>query len=239
MSNSSKELSMLIIIDARIPESAIEKLSKFGEVFQLESFGTVYPSISGHPDIFMFQMENLVIIAPNAPRSLIDILKQHRITFLRGKEKLGNEFPETSYYNAVSTPQYLIHKQDYSTSCILRHSANKKFISVSQAYTRCNLLSLPDGSFITSDKGIEKTLTAEGLEVHYFDAHDVTLSGQDHGFLPGACGIMDNKVFLLGSLSHYSEGKRLQELFESKNISFEELYQGPLIDGGGVFFLNS
>ena len=230
---------MLIIIDARIPETAIEKLKEFGEVFQLESFGTVYPSISGHPDIFMFQMEELVIIAPNAPKSLIDALKHHRITFLKGKEKLGSKFPETTYYNAVSTPEYLVHKQELSTSCILRHSAKKKFISVNQAYTRCNLLALPDGSFITSDKGIEKTLIGEGLEVHYFAPQDVVLKGQDHGFLPGACGIYENKVFFIGSLSQYSEGERLKELLISKGLSIEELYQGPMIDGGGIFFLNS
>lgn len=239
MLNSSKELSMLIIIDARIPETAIERLKEYGTVFQLESFGTVYPSISGHPDIFMFQMEDIVIIAPNAPKSLIDALKQHRITFLKGKEKLGGKFPETSYYNAVSTPQYLIHKQEHTTSCILRHSSNKKFISVSQAYTRCNLLALPDGSFITSDKGIEKALKQEGMEVHYFIPNDVVLNGQDHGFLPGACGIFDNKVFFIGSLSQYTEGARLKELLESKGLSIEELYQGPMIDGGGIFFLNS
>ena len=239
MLNSSKELSMLIIIDSRMPETAIEKLQNFGTVFQLESFGTVYPSISGHPDIFMFQMEGLVIIAPNAPKSLIDTLKQHRITFLKGKEKLGNKFPETTYYNAVSTPKYLIHKQDHSTSCILRHSANKKFFSVSQAYTRCNLLPLPDGSFMTSDKGIEKGLIAEGLEVHYFAPDDVILKGQDHGFLPGACGVFENKVFFIGSLSQYADGARLRELLESKGLSIEELYQGPMIDGGGIFFLNS
>lgn len=239
MSNSSKELSMLIIIDARIPQTAIEKLKEYGTVFQLESFGTVYPSISGHPDVFMFQMEELVIIAPNAPKSLIDALKHHRVTFLKGKEKLGSKFPETSYYNAVSTSDYLIHKQDHSTSCILRHSAKKKFISVSQAYTRCNLLALPDGSFITSDKGIEKTLNGEGLEVHYFAPSDVVLNGQDHGFLPGACGILENTVFFIGSLNQYGEGVRLKELLESKGLSIEELYQGPMIDGGGILFLNS
>lgn len=239
MLNSSKEPSMLIIIDARIPESAIEKLEEFGTIFKLESFGTVYPSISGHPDIFMFQKEDLVIIAPNSPKSLIDALKQHRITFLRGKEKLGNKFPETSYYNAVSTPDYLIHKQEHSTSCMLRHSVNKKFISVSQAYTRCNLLALPDGTFITSDKGIEQALKQEDLEVHYFIPNDVILNGQNHGFLPGACGVFKDTVFLLGSLNHYSEGDRLKELLDSKKLSIEELYQGPMIDGGGIFFLNS
>lgn len=230
---------MLIIIDAKLPEEVINRLRQFGEIFCLESYDIVYDSISGHPDIFMCQMHDLVILAPNSPLDLIQTLKKHRIPFLKAKEKLGNKYPETVMYNAVSTAGFIIHKKNYSASCILKQKANKKFISVSQAYTRCNLLALADESFITSDRGIEKTLLDENMEVHYFSSIDVMLNGQEHGFLPGALGILDNTVFVLGSLKHYSEGKRLKELLESKNLQLEELYNGALIDGGGIFFLEN
>lgn len=228
---------MLIIIDARLPDSVKENLQNRGEVFQLESFGIVYDSISGHPDIFMFKKDHLVIIAPNAPKALIEILKKHRIPFLRGREKLGEKFPETTYYNAVCTSKFLIHKQQHSSHCILRQTTDQQFLPIPQAYTRCNLIPLPDGSFITSDKGIEKSLKQYGLEVHYFDSSDVILNGQDHGFLPGACGIFENEFYIIGKLDHYSQGEKLKKLLESKSLVIHELYQGPMIDGGGIFFL--
>ncbi len=230
---------MLIIIDSRIPQKAINSLKEIGEVFELLSKNIVYESIQGHPDIFLLQAGEILIMAPNAPVELKNILKKHRIPFLIGKSKLDREFPQTVFYNAVCTKDYLIHKKGYTDSCILQQTMNKQFIHVSQAYTRCNLLSLTDESFITSDKGIEKSLKEKGLEVHYFLSDDVLLEAQDHGFIGGTMGVFDDTVYILGHFSFYNEGKRLRDLITSKNMKIVELYKGPLIDGGGIFFLEA
>jgi len=230
---------MLIIIDSRMPQEAKTSLKEVGEVFELQSKDIVYESIQGHPDIFLLQMDELVIMAPNAPLDLKQIFQKHRIPFLKGKNKLGLKFPETVFYNAVSTSKYLIHNENYTDSCILHENDKKKFIKVKQAYTRCNLLHLNDGSFITSDRGIEKNLREKGLEVHYFSDDDVLLEGQDHGFIGGTMGVLHQSVYILGHLSFYKEGERLRDLISSKNMQIIELYKGPLIDGGGLFFLDS
>lgn len=230
---------MLIIIDSRLPEEAIDSLSSIGEVFKLQSDNIVYNSIQGHPDIFLLQMEELVIMAPNAPFELKEVFKKHRITFLKGKDKLGAKFPKTAFYNAVATKKYLIHKKGLTDSCILHENHKKQFIDVSQAYTRCNLLHLKNNTFITSDHGIEKSLKQNGINVHYFESDDVKLEGQDHGFIAGAMGVFQDSVFIIGSLSQYKEGEKLKMLIESNNMKIVELYNGPLIDGGGIFFLES
>jgi len=228
---------MLIIIDARLVEEAIIALKEIGDVFLLKSDNIVYESIKGHPDIFLTQIDDLVVMAPNAPTALKEILKKHRIPFLRGKAKLGKKFPETAYYNAVCTADFVIHKEGLTDTCILHETAKKKTINVSQAYTRCNLLPLPDGSFITSDKGIEKNLMAQGLQAYYFDSEDVLLAGQDHGFFGGAMGIYQGKLYIIGSLRYYNQAEALKDLCLSKALEIVELYDGPLIDGGGIFFL--
>ena len=229
---------MLIIIDARIPEEAKRILNKIGLVYELKTEGVVYDSIMGHPDIFLFQMNDLVILAPNAPISLSTVLKKERITFLKGNSNLSDKFPGTVFYNAVFTKNFLIHKKGLTDSCILHETKQKQFIDVGQAYTRCNLLELPDGSFITSDKGIKKALSEKDIEVHYFTSDDVLLEGQDHGFLGGCMGVMNNTIYMIGNLNFYKEGDRLRQLILSKNIKLVELYNGPLVDGGGLFFLN-
>jgi hypothetical protein len=228
---------MLIIIDARSPQTAQKKLSELGTVFPLETSGIVYESINGHPDIFLFQSDRLVIVAPNAPKALFDVLKTHDITYLKGREKLDFAYPATAWYNAVGTAKFLIHRLGYSSECIKRHHEFKKFLHVPQGYTRCNLLALPDGSFITSDRGIEKSLLQYQLEVHFFSPDKVVLSGQKHGFLPGACGLYRDKLYLMGSLDFYTEGERFRTLMNRKTIEIIELYQGVLMDTGGIFFL--
>jgi hypothetical protein len=228
---------MLIIIDARLPENAITKLKKLGEVFLLKSDNIVYESISGHPDIFITQIDELVVMAPNAPIALKEALKKNRIPFLKGKAKLSKRFPDTVYYNAVCTADFLIHKEGHTDACILHETTKKKYINVSQAYTRCNLMKLPDDSFITSDKGIEKSLKAQGIEVYYLYSDDVELSGQDHGFIGGTMGVLENKLYIIGSLSYYQQATALKDICSSKGLEIVELYDGPLIDGGGIFFL--
>ena len=230
---------MLIIIDARIPTKAKEVLAEIGQVFELSSDGLVYESIKGHPDIFLFQMKDIVVIAPNAPPELKDILKSQRIPFLKGKSKVSKTYPNTVFYNVVQTDDLLIHKKGYTDSCIMHHNAKKQFIDVSQAYTRCNLLSLSDGSFITSDKGIENSLLKNNIEAHYFSPEGIKLEAQDHGFIGGCMAIYNRTVFIIGDLDFYHEGERLRKFIQSKNLALVELYKGPLIDGGGIFFLNS
>ncbi len=230
---------MLIIIDSRMPQEAKASLKEVGEVFELQSKDVVYKSIQGHPDVFLLQMDELVIMAPNAPVELKEAFQKHRIPFLRGKNKLGLEFPKTVFYNAVSTNKYLIHKEGLTDSCVLHENDKKQFVSVNQAYTRCNLLNLNNECFITSDKGIEKSLSDKGIDIHYFSDEDVLLEGQEHGFIGGAMGVFNHTVYILGHLSFYKEGERLRDLITSKNMKISELYKGPLIDGGGVFFLES
>ena len=230
---------MLIIIDARIPNEAKETLAEIGTVFELSSKDIVYESIKGHPDIFLFQMTDLVIIAPNAPSDLKDILKKERIPFLVGKSKIAKAYPNTVFYNAVNTRDYIIHKKGFTDSCILHQNRKKPFIDVSQAYTRCNLLSLPDGSFITSDKGIESSLLKNNLEVHCFSPEGILLEAQKHGFIGGCMGIYKSTVYLLGHLGFYHDGERLDKLLQSKGLTIVELYNGPLFDAGSIFFLNS
>jgi len=228
---------MLIIIDARIPDEAIGNLRIVGEVFLLKSDKIVYDSIQGHPDVFMMQLEDLVIVAPNAPKDLFKTLQEHRIPFLKGKTKLNDTFPQTVYYNAVSTSDYIIHKKNYTDSCIIRQTDKKQFIEINQAYTRCNLIPLSNSCYITSDKSIEKTLLNQNLEVHYFTPETILLPGQKNGFIGGTMGLWQNKMFVIGKLNHYQEGEKLTELLNRKKIKIIELYNGPLIDGGGIFFL--
>ena len=114
-----------------------------------------------------------------------------------------------------------------------------------QGYTRCNLLALAD-VFIVSDHGIQKTLKHLG-EVFYFDPVDIILPGQKHGFFGGACGclsvpdasIPEKTVFFNGSLKHHRSGASLKAFLNRVGYSFIELHDGPLFDGGGMFFLNS
>lgn len=230
---------MLIIVDARMPEMAKQRLEEFGNLMELETSGLVYSAISGHPDIFFCQTNKNLVLAPNLPEKYLRMLQKQRVRFEVGGKSVENKYPGTATYNASIGNRYLIHNLNYTDVSILDASHELEHIHVNQGYARCNLISLNDGVFITSDPGIHKTLIGNGLACKLFPAENIVLPGFDHGFVGGACGVWDQKIFLCGSLRHYSWSKSFASLVESAGFQIIELSDGLLHDVGSMFFIDA
>ena len=228
---------MIAIVDKRIPQEAKENLRKRFTLFELESKDIVYPEISGHPDIFIHSSLDIIVIAPNSPLSLINFLKSQSIKFLFGKYNLGFSHPNTSPYNAVISSTYLLHNFTYTDIIIKELNSQKEQINVQQSYTRCNVISLQNDIFITSDKGIYTTLRKHDISAFWISPKGILLENFDYGFIGGCVGIIDREIYFIGSLKYFSEGKKLRKILESQGYKVIELYEGPLFDGGSIFFI--
>jgi len=226
----------LIIIDKKIPKEAKIKLSDFGDLLELETDEITYNAISGHPDIFFSILNNDIIVAPNLPRKFREELKKHGISYHLGEQAVGRKYPESSIYNIVSTSQFLIHNLKHTDLAVKDLATGLDQIHVEQAYTRCNLISLKNDRFITSDKGIEKALKKRSLEVYYSDPEEIILPGFKNGFIGGCAGILGNQLFLIGNLHHYLAGNQFRDKINAWGYEVVELYDGPLYDGGGILF---
>ena len=229
---------MWIIVDKRIPEAAKNALSAYGSLLELESHHVVYDAISGHPDIFLCQFGNTIVFAPNAPRNVVDQVFKRKKFGIRGKLPLGIKYPETAWYNAVITDRFLIHNKNYTDKGILNTFPDRVVIHTPQAYTRCNLIALDDSHYITSDKGIAKLLLRNEVKVLYVSPQGIKLKGFRNGFFGGCCGVYNNTLFINGSLTHFWYGDYVKEFVAEAGFSIIELYDGPLFDGGGIFFIN-
>lgn len=228
---------MLIVIDKRIPEEAKERLSKFGTLVELSTHNITYPAISCHPDIFLCQTAESLVCAPNLPKKIFSFFDQNRITFTVGINPVGSSFPETSFYNCLATANYLFHKKGHTEEQILEQCKKLTFINLPQAYTRCGLIEISTNVFLTSDKGIEKVLKKNQLEVHYFSPKEIILPTMPHGFIAGALGLSDGKLFILGNPKYHSWEKEFNTLMKKQKLEIISLYDGPFFDGGGIFFL--
>ena len=154
---TTKEELPTIIADGRMPEEAKKNLKKLGDVLFLNPTEITYKSISSHPDIFFFQTKDGLVYAPNAPKRIIKELKKRKIKLTEGKKEVGKKYPETVPYNAVGIGDTLIHNLKHTDSTIL--SLYENHIHVNQGYTRCNLVALKEGVFITSDEAISCQLS--------------------------------------------------------------------------------
>ena len=227
---------MLIIIDARIPQEAKDNLSDYGEIINFSSKGITYDAISGHPDIFFCKVDNKLIVAPNTPSEYFHLLEKNRVKYIKGNKKVSNKYPETAHYNAVVNDIILIHNLDYSDPELLKACSGKEKIFVNQAYTRCSLIPVVKNSFITSDEGIYKIIK-DKFSTLYVSPEKIILPGFKNGFFGGACGVLDDKLFIIGKLKYHPDGDEIMDFVNSYNLEIVELYDGPLYDGGGILFI--
>ncbi len=227
---------MIAIADHRLPQEAKKSLTKFAAVFEFSTKDITYDAVSGHPDIFLCETGNAVTVAPNIPSKYIAALKSSGTEIIKGTCNAGNKYPYTARYNALVTPEYLIHNLDITDETILKLCADKIKIKVRQGYTRCSLFAVDRNSFITSDKGIYKTLEKYNVDILFADSSKVVLPGFSHGFIGGCFGKAGNRVFVSGNLNFVENGDRIREFITKKGFEIIELYNGPLFDGGGLFF---
>ncbi|HDO28010.1 MAG TPA: hypothetical protein ENH02_07830 [Bacteroidetes bacterium] len=226
---------MVIIADKKIPDEALYRLKPYEKIILIETKDITYSAISGHPDIFFCQADDVLIISSNLPVPVIDELKTEQIRFVFAENKTGNTYPATAGLNAGVTPDFIIHNENYTDPVLKRLCSAKQFVHVNQGYTRCNLIPLKNNRFITSDKGIEKALKKHNLEVLYVDPKGILLPGFDHGFIGGTCGVFDDNIFFTGSLNRFPEGEKVRDFLDDHNII--EVYDGPLFDGGSLIFV--
>lgn len=234
-----KDKSTVVIADARMPVEARRRLKTMGEVLWMKGGKSAYKSISGHPDIFFFCKDErnckAVIYAPDAPTQIVKALNKYKVPLTKGKKPVGKKYPDTAGYNAVGVGDMLIHNTRYSDESL---SSFGRKICVNQGYTRCNLLALNDKAFITSDKGIQKTLEENGSDVLYIDPRQVKLDGHEHGFFPGCCGLTGDKVVVCGSTRNMAEKESFDAFLDKYGMTLVELYDDELVDVGSIFFID-
>jgi hypothetical protein len=230
---------MYIIIDKKIPAEAKRRLGSYGQLLELSTAGITYEAISGHPDIFFHQMGETIVYAPNTPEHYVRELEQAGIELIPGEQDVGEKYPASSAYNAVSTPGHLIHNFRNTDAAITRLAEDADLIHVDQGYTRCNLLALSDDHFITSDEKIHRVLGRFGKDCLYVDPEGIELQGFRHGFFGGCCGIHQKQVFILGALDSFKEGGKVREYLIHNHYEHVELHNGPLLDGGSILFADN
>jgi len=235
--NTENQGKPLFIADKRMPLPAKNTLKASGELQTLETYGFVYKSISGHPDIFMCRGDEGLVIAPGLPGEMIKKLQKYGIRLITGQSNPGMAYPESARYNAVVTPELIIHNLKITEPAIFEAFPGRSHLHVNQGYTRCNLLALDADHFITSDRGIEKVLLSEGKQVLYSDPSPVKLKGQPYGFFPGCCGMIEKVVLISGSLKFHPQGEEIAEFLISAGFGYKELYEGALTDVGGIFVI--
>lgn len=226
---------MLAVVDARISKRALKKLENYATILLFETKNIVYPAISGHPDIFIFQNKEHLIVAPNIPKSILHRLEQYGIVYDFGLNKLGQEHPFTTWYNASAGDSMLICKPQLTDDRILKLYDESSIIEVNQSYTRCSTLIITKDFVLTSDAGIKRQMP----NYLYFEADKIILPGFKNGFLGGCLGLANNTLFVNGNADLLKASIDFQTKAEALQLNLIELDNGPLTDIGSILFIDN
>ncbi len=229
---------MKVIVDARAPKTALDRLGRDFELVLFASQGLTYPEVSGHPDIFLFQHDRTIVAAPNTPENVLSALRKTDSTELIISAKYaGSSLADSTYFNCCATQSYWFHKQGFTAPEIADILAGKSFVNLPQAYTRCSTSAISDSCIISSDAGICKAMKDHGLDPFFVDPREISLPNFRYGFFGGTNGSVGDKLYFLGNIREHFWGRELERFLQNHNIEPVCLCNGKLYDGGGLFFV--
>ncbi len=225
------------IADKNTPVAAIKTLQNFGEIMLFITKNITYRQVAGHSDLFFCFGNGQCVTAPNTPKKYIEWLKEKNVDIITGSQPVGNNYPSSAIYNAVVTDDYLIHNLSVTDPVVLETFSHLKKINIRQGYSRCSLLPLKNNHFITSDEGVYKVLETNHLDALYVNPSSILLPGFKHGFFGGTAGVIDDTIFLTGSLNYFPEGEKVRNYLNHLHYTIIELYDGPLFDIGSLLIV--
>lgn len=217
-----------LIIDSRIRKEEYEYLEQFFEIKKLPLSQDVYEEISGHSDIFYFNLDNKIICAPNA--MIMDD------KFIIGNKKVEKDYPNDVLYNACKIGEYIIGSE-YTDKII------PVDIKVRQGYVKCSIAVTSEKSCITTDEWIAKKLNMYNINALYIQEENIKLLNKNgresnkRGFIGGASLIFDDKFVVFGDVDYLANKNKIIEHLQKYKLQLIDFKGLPVFDyGGGIIY---
>lgn len=154
-------------------------------------------------------------------------------------ENIDRKYPYNIALNACVIGKNLIGNLTYIDKKVISYCAYKgyNFINVKQGYTACSCLKVGDKALITADPSIYKALKNTKIEVLLIEQGSVELKGADYGFIGGASGVYNDKIYFFGDLTTHKNHKAISKFILERNFKIVNMIENQeLIDIGGALF---
>lgn len=236
---------MLAIIDCRMPKEAQDRLKELGfSVIPLPPFSRLAPPVASHPDMLLFPLGDRLFVHreyyEEAAATVDRIAAESGRVLCTVDTKISAEYPNDIALNLFTVGKYLIGRTDKTPAAILDYATTLGYepIFVKQGYAKCSTVPLGDSAIITADPSIEKAARGLGIDALLISAGGVSLPGYEYGFLGGACGVCDKRIFFCGNPSSHPNGAAILAFCEGHGFDVLPLHSAPLFDVGSIFFLS-
>lgn len=225
-----------VIVAENFPEDSAEKLKKYGEVVRTRANKNLLKGLDTHTDILVHPLpsEELVVDRDNL-EYYKKILPDKNI--IPSHSSLSKEYPKDVPINAFTFKNYFIHNLKFTDKVLLDYYKNSSYemINIKQGYGKCSSLVTED-FIITSDGGIYESLR-DFIPIYKIKHGEIKLQNFNYGFIGGASGILDKKIFFTGDFSHHSSHEEILKIIKKYDYEIEILSKDPIEDYGSIYFI--
>lgn len=232
----------LALAGQSLSEKCRKSLSDMGfEVVILPPFSRLGEWVDTHADLMLFQTDGKIFMY----RELIDMLPP-LISSLesRGYAVVSVDTPPSGKYpddialNWLRVGRYIFCKKSHVAREVSEYTEKMGYtvVNVNQGYARCNACPVSDSGIITADPSLLRAASNVGVDTLSVSAGNVELSCYEYGFIGGACGVFEDKVYFSGDIYSHPDGKKIVEFCRARGIEVFSLSDEPLRDVGSIFF---
>lgn len=225
-----------VLVAENFPEKAAEKLKAYGQVVRTKANTRVLRGLDTHPDILVHPLPNGDIIVDRDNFEYYrEIFKDKKI--ISSHSSLSAKYPGDIHLNAFVFKNFFIHNLKHTDQVILDYYKNRGYdlVNIKQGYAKCSCLVTHD-FVITSDGGIYETLK-DLIPIYKIDHGGIKLKNFNYGFIGGASGVLDKKIFFTGDFSHHSSYEEILKIINKYDYEIEILSKDPIEDFGSIYFI--
>ena len=234
----------LALLGCDAPIEVSKRLSALGfNVMTLKADLRLQRPVSSHADMLIFPFKDRVFYSEgyDMEESILETLSVYGYTTVKCNRPVLDKYPHDIAFNLALIGGNIYGKTDFSAEEIISFAKenNVEIVCVNQGYTKCSTLVLGNEAIITADAGIASAATENGISVLKIENSPsaVTIKGYDYGFIGGACGVFNKKVYFTGEILTHPDGHRIVSFCNDHGFDTVSLCNGILTDIGGIIFL--
>ena len=234
----------VIIVDNRISPACERYLLKEGFfLIKLVSDPDLTEAVASHPDTLLFYSDKQIITTADycdAAAYVFSDIREYaldvRVTFTADRRK--KDYPYDCIMNALVIGKRIFCKADSVSDGVKEFAKRKGYniVHTKQGYPACSVLTFGN-SAITADRGLASLLSENGVRVTLISPGGISLPPYEYGFIGGACGVAEGKVYFFGDISTHPDGERICAAIRDEGYIPVSLSDGALRDLGGFFAL--
>ena len=236
-------MKTIVLSSSSLSISCDKKIRELGfEPVKMPPYKRLQCGVASHPDMLVFFMGDKYLCTSEYYNEAIEIFE--KINSLGYTPILCDEIPRDKYpndviFNALPLGN-LIFGLENNLSLSLKNEAvriGKTIVNVKQGYTKCSTAKISEKAIITADKGIARAASLNGIDVLTISEGNILLDGYDTGFIGGACGSFDDKIYFCGDISSHPDGNKIKDFCKKHKKTCISLSNEPLFDVGSLFFI--